>query len=73
MKFETFSNGLEFLFQVKALNNKRFVTSSFDQSMVLWNAEDGKLCGHFRGNYRKTLHDRDPRNSMESYSYVIYI
>ena len=71
MEFETFSYLLELLFQVKALNNKRFVTSSFDQSMVLWNAEDGKLCGHFRGNYRKTLHNKDTRNSMKSYSYVI--
>lgn len=35
--------------QVKPYGRRKFVTSSFDQTMSLWNADDGKLNHHFKG------------------------
>ncbi|KAK2192465.1 hypothetical protein NP493_31g06100 [Ridgeia piscesae] len=37
------------ILQMKAFDNMSFVTSSFDQSMTLWNAEDGKAVSVFKG------------------------
>jgi len=36
---------------MKAFDNMSFVTSSFDQSMTLWNEEDGKAVSVFKGMY----------------------
>ena len=37
--------------QMKAYDKKSFVTSSFDQSMTLWQADDGKAVSVFRGTH----------------------
>ncbi len=35
--------------QVKAYNNKTLVTSSFDQSVSVWNVDDAKLSCQLKG------------------------
>ena len=41
--------------QMKAYDKKSFVTSSFDQSMTLWQADDGKAVSVFRGTAKQSV------------------
>ena len=43
------------IFQIKAYNNKQFVTSSIDQTMTLWNYNTGIAVCHLKGKVHVVL------------------
>jgi len=42
--------------QIKAVDNRRLVSSSLDQTMAVWKQDEGKHLALLRGNHQMSIH-----------------